>query len=228
MTMVKKPLHAACENGHADVAAALIAANAKMSSEVRERTPLYLACEDGHIEIVKKLIAANVDVEESVNNPNSGIDGDTPLLIACENGYTDVAAVLLEAGADVNNSDDDGYTPIYAALCATGGGAVSRIGLVQLLSSYGASRSFETGDGPQTAEAKAAERGHHDVLAWLVATRLWSTALHHLELLTPERALALLRGGANIHAAAEPGGPTPLSLARAAEAAGGARRRAAF
>ena len=33
---------------------------------------------------------------------------------------------------------------------------------------------------------------------------------------------ALLRAGADIHAAAEPGGPTPLSLSQAAAAAGGA------
>ena len=44
--------------------------------------------------------------------------------------------------------------------------------------------------------------------------------LHHLEFLTPERALALLRAGADIHAAAEPGGPTPLSLAQDLAAAG--------
>ena len=48
------------------------------------------------------------------------------------------------------------------------------------------------------------------------------TLLHHLEFLTAERALALLRGGADIHAAAAPGGPTPLSLARELAAAGGA------
>jgi len=36
----------------------------------------------------------------------------------------------------------------------------------------------------------------------------------------PERALALLRAGADIHAAYEPGGPTPLSLAQALAAAG--------
>ena len=66
----------------------------------------------------------------------------------------------------------------------------------------------------------ATAEGHHKLAAWLVRSRLWST-LHHLEFLTPERALAL-RAGADIHAAAEPGGPTPLSLAQAA--GGGGRR----
>ena len=44
---------------------------------------------------------------------------------------------------------------------------------------------------------------------------------HHLEFLTPERALALLRAGADL-LAFEPGGPTPLSRARELAAAGGA------
>ena len=68
----------------------------------------------------------------------------------------------------------------------------------------------------------ATDSGNHDIATWLVLSRLWSTALHHLEFLTPERALALLRGGADLHAAAEPGGPTPLSLAQDLKAAGGA------
>ena len=66
------------------------------------------------------------------------------------------------------------------------------------------------------------DRGRHELVGFLVRSRLWSTPLHHLEFLTPERALALLRAGADIHATAEPGGPTPLSLAQALAAVGGA------
>ena len=55
---------------------------------------------------------------------------------------------------------------------------------------------------------------HQELVDWLVRSRLWSTALHHLEFLTAERTRALLRAGDNIHAAAEPGGPTPLSIAQ--------------
>ena len=88
--------------------------------------------------------------------------------------------------------------------------------------------TFPWGAPLDTAEHIATANGHHDVAAWLAATRLWSTPLHHLEFLTPERALALLRAGADIHAAAEPGGPTPLSLAQALAAVGGAAGTAAF
>ena len=65
-----------------------------------------------------------------------------------------------------------------------------------------------------TAEQVAARFGHADVLAWLARTREWTTRLHHLEVLTEAQARAELRAGADVHAAARAGGPTPLSLAR--------------
>ena len=66
-----------------------------------------------------------------------------------------------------------------------------------------------------------------------VGARLRALGRSAAEALTPERALALLRAGdfndaerfappTDIHAAAEPGGPTPLSLAQAMAAAGAA------
>ena len=70
-------------------------------------------------------------------------------------------------------------------------------------------------------------RGHTDLSAWLVSTRLWSTPLHHLEVIDAARARALLRDGADIHARAEPDGPTPLSLAHALHAQGAAARGSA-
>ena len=134
--------------------------------------------------------------------------------MACFKGHTEIVAKLLAANATVDRTKNDGDTPMVYA-CEYG-----HLDIVQLLSSYGANRAFiNFGD---TAELVATDEGHHDLLAWLVRTRLWSTPLHHLELLTPERALALLRAGADIHAAAHPGGPTPLSLAQALAAAGGA------
>ena len=113
----------------------------------------------------------------------------------------------------MNQADKDGVTPMAVA-CHSG-----HLGIAQLLSSYCASRDFSHDPG-DTAEYIATARGHHELAAWLRATRLWSTALHHLETLTPERALALLRAGADPDAAAAPGGPTPISLARELAAAG--------
>jgi hypothetical protein len=60
------------------------------------------------------------------------------------------------------------------------------------------------------------------VLAWLTASREWSTPLHHLTVIDAERTRALLRAGADLHAAATASGPTPLSLARSMRTAGDA------
>ena len=102
------------------------------------------------------------------------------------------------------------------------------LGCVQLLSSHGASRTFPFGVPGDTAEDVATQDGHHELLAFLVRSRLWSTPLHHLEFITRERTRALLRDGADLDAAVAPGGPTPLSLARDLEAAARPVIRRAF
>ena len=173
-------------------------------------TALHIASQQGHAEVVTKLLAANAEVNQANN------DGTTPLFTACANGHTEVAAKLLAANATVDLVIND-HPPALVAACFFG-----HLGIVQLLTSYGASRTFDKPAPYDTAEHIATHHGHPNVVAFLVRSRLWSTPLHHLELLTPERALALLRAGADIHAAAEPGGPTPLSLAQALAAAGGA------
>ena len=68
----------------------------------------------------------------------------------------------------------------------------------------------------------ATSRGHTHLSAWLASSRLWNTPLHHLEVIDAARARALLRDGADIHARAEPDGPTPLSIAHALHAQGAA------
>ena len=69
---------------------------------------------------------------------------------------------------------------------------------------------FPKRDATWTGAAEKAEfQGYADLLEWLVQTRNW-TPLHHLEQLTPKRARALLRGGADLHA----GAPSPLARAR--------------
>ena len=206
--------------GHAEVVTTLLAANADVNLAQNDGiTPLLIASCDGHTEIVKKLLAANADV----NQPRNG--GRTPLYIASSMGHIEVVAELLAANASVNQASSAGVTPLSIA-CRCG-----KLGAVQLLSAYGASRTFD-GEAPwDTAEHIAAYNGSRKLAAWLRTTRLCSTPLHFLvstnylvgrELIMPKRALALLRAGADIHAAAEPGGPTPLSLAQALAAAGGA------
>ena len=168
-------------------------------------TPLILACMVGRRDEVAALIAGGDDVNQAND------DGDSPLYHACNYGHTEIASMLLAAGAAVNQADIDGYTALYGP-CFRG-----HLATVQLLSSYGAHRQVHP---DRTAEQVATNCGHHELLAWLVASRQWSTPLHHLSILDADRARALLRDGADLHAAAAPGGPTPLSLAQDMREAG--------
>ena len=201
------PLHIACHKGHIEEVTTLLAENADVNQAANDGiTPLYAACHNGHIEVVATLLAENADVNKADN------DGDTPLYAACGNGRAEVVATLLAENADVNQAANDGTTPLYVA-CENGD-----LGVVQLLSSYGASRIFTDTDDNlleapyDTAEHLAIEQGHHDTAAWLVTSRHWSL-LHHLEFITTERALELLRDGVGTDAAA-PGDPTPLDRAK--------------
>ena len=152
-------------------------------------TPLIAAVRLRRVADVAALLAIGVDPNEPM------MDGSrvTALLLACITGQTEIASKLLAAKASVNQADhNNGIMPMTFA-CHRGD-----FGLVQLLSSYGASRNFS--DAPyNTAENVATLGRHHDVAAWLAMSRFW-TPLHHLEVLTPERALALKEAGADIHA----------------------------
>ena len=173
------PLYAACHNGHIEVVATLLAENADVNKADNDGdTPLYAACGNGRAEVVATLLAENADVNQAAN------DGTTPLYAACGgNGRAEVVTALLAENADVNKADNEGNTPLYVA-CENGD-----LGVVQLLSSYGASRIFTDTDANlleapyDTAEHLAIEQGHHETAAWLVTSRHWSL-LHYLEFIT--------------------------------------------
>ncbi len=166
---------------------------------------LQYAALRGHTDVVRcYLVEDGVDVDSRDEE-----DGDTALLYAILHGHMRTAAVLLEAGANVNLADKHGHTPMSCA-CQYG-----LFGTAQLLSSYGASRTFDVAfyGTRQTAEQLATLHGHPKLAAWLRSSRDWSTPLHHISILSTARTLALLRAGASIHAEAKAGGPTPLTLA---------------
>ena len=224
----------ACRNGHADVARLLIEEGADVGQAMNDgATPLLMACLNGHDDVARLLIEKDADVGQAKN------DGASPLLIAGQNGHLDVARLLLENGAEVGQAKNDGVSPLFIASLnghldvarlllhegADVGQAVNdgaspliiashngHLPCVQLLSSYGAPRTSEAFE----AEEVATRRGHDDTVAWLILSRQWSTPLHHLAIIDAARARALIRVGADLHAAAAAGGPTPLSLARAA------------
>ena len=237
------PLYIAAQEGHVEVVSTLLAAGASVvQTIIGGSTPLLMASERGHVEVVKALLAGGVAVDQAAT------DSARPLLMASQVGHAEVVSVLLAAGAAADQANRIGGTSLMAAsqhghaevvsTLLAAGSAVDQanqtgarpmslachnghLPCVQLLSSYGAARTMQAPDGqPFTAEQCAA--GHAAVAAWLGDSRQWSTPLHHLRIIGRERARELLRGGADLHAAAAVGGPTPLSLAQALRAAGDA------
>jgi hypothetical protein len=174
---------------------------------------------------VRRLVEKGADIDQ--------VDeiGRTALLTASLIDHLEIATVLLEQGADVNKP----YKPVILSpsilampnawvtpMCVAINGG--QLATAQLLSSYGAARAFTIGTGTGTifitAEELANRLRHANLAAWLVTSCKWTTPLHHLTIIPAARAHALLRKGASILAAAAPGDPTPLSLARELHAKG--------
>ena len=135
--------------------------------------------------------------------------GGTPLYYACAYGHASIAARLLDAGADVDRVSVFGTPPLYIATRR------GHLECVRLCCAYNARRTFDIRRFEWPAEDVAAATGQAAVARWLERTRDWSTRLHHLELLTEAQARKELRTGADLHASALVGGPTPLKIARA-------------
>ena len=74
-------------------------------------TPLLLAARQGYAETASALLDAGADV-----NQVSAGDKTSPLLIATINGQFDLAKMLLDRGADPTLAEENGATPLYAAL----------------------------------------------------------------------------------------------------------------
>ena len=194
-----------CGNGRAEVVATLLTQNADVNQAAYDgTTPLYAACGNGRAES-STLLAQNADVNQAAN------DGTTPLYAACGgSGRAEVVTTLLAQNADVNQAANDGTTPLYVA-CETATSASSSPAPTAPVNFTDTDDNLL--EAPyDTAEHLAIEQGHHDTAAWLVTSRHWSL-LHHLEFITTERALELLRDGVSTDAAA-PGDLTPLDRAK--------------
>ena len=161
-------------------------------------TALSLAAALGHEDVVELLLA--VDIIDVNRGPLP------PLLGAAARGHTQIVAKLLAAGADVEQTGAGPATPLLAALVK------NHLLTVKLLSSYGADRTFRFMGRVRTAEQAADTSGNPLMCLFLRDSRDWS-ALAHLEVLTPERARALIAGGAAVDGAGA-GSPSPLQRAR--------------
>jgi len=131
--------------------------------------------------------------------------GAPPLCLACQRGQPAAVSMLLSRGADVDATRPDGATAIIAA---SHHGSQKHLECVKLCSAYGAAREVRRVDlhGGVTntlwhAEHAPLMNGQSEMRTWLEESRGW-TALHHVEVLTVEHTLALLRSGACVHAPA--------------------------
>ena len=109
--------------------------------------------------------------------------------------------MLCEAGANPTAVMKNDFTPLDFAA------EFNHVETAELLCAYGAGLR---GD----ASRQAARAGHTALANWLEASEEYTTPLHHLQAVDPERAYRLLREGADIHACAAPGRPSPYTLAK--------------
>lgn len=100
-------------------------------------TALLLAARNGQLDAVRALVEAGADI----NEPSAG-DKTNPIVLAVIDGHFEVAKYLLERGANPNLANDDGLTPLYAAIDAqwapVGGGPLpvtghDKVGYLELM-----------------------------------------------------------------------------------------------
>lgn len=204
------PLVVACAHGQTKIANALILAGASID-EGYYATPLMFASEQGHKDIIEILICSGAYVNMKRKN-----DKWTPLLLACNQGYTDIAELLIEAGAEIDYTDNYGNTAEWVTRVR------GHLDCLKLLSSYGAYRYpyienplyyySHTVDYPYQQQHNIKQK-QQSVYKWLKLSRKWCSPLHHLEIISTERTINLLRYGADINKSFY-GGHTPLILAQ--------------
>lgn len=127
---------------------------------------------------------------QNVCNDDAGID------LSCKEypGCMKCAHLLLERGANPNCKDHRSYTPIYY-LCTHG-----QLSMLKVFSSFGASREVNDGTWNDINEMSL-EYDNGELASWLYESENW-TPLHHVEVLSVERAEKLLNEGADINMAA--------------------------
>jgi ankyrin repeat protein len=74
-------------------------------------TALHYAARDGYADAARALLDAGLDV----NVPTAG-DRSSPMVVAVINGQYDLALAFLARGGNPNLANDDGVTPLFAAL----------------------------------------------------------------------------------------------------------------
>ncbi|CAE7267461.1 ANK1 [Symbiodinium microadriaticum] len=202
------PLHAASQNGLAEIAELLISRRADVDRlDRKRRSPLLVASRVGCTKIARLLLAAMADPDVA------SVVKDTPLFVAALHGHLEAVRCLLKAKAQTNVQNCDGTTPLSAA------SEHGHVHIVQELVCHGGDldRGDLVGASPLLL---AAASGHLEVVLALIEARACvDLADRHQEapLLVASRAgfYGIVRALINVNARHLPDatGATPLRTA---------------
>lgn len=113
------PIHAACENGHADVITVILECMPMemlrpvypvcQSNTDGQMLPVHLVCKHGHLEALECLLVRQTPMEW----PGAPIH---PIHLAAINGHALVIERLIQYGCAVDHLDREGNTPLHNAL----------------------------------------------------------------------------------------------------------------
>ena len=202
-------IHVAATCGCIEAMEVLIAASGQVDPlDIYGRSPLLMSCIAEQPASVALLLKSKADPDLRMTSLNPGA---TPLYAASFTGCLLCVKMLCEAGATVDAKTEDSKTPMLAC-CQEG-----HLELAMLLSSYGAERGCPakmSNLNGSLAEYYARANRHRELLKWLKASAHYSP-LHHVEVLSRKRAVALLRSGDCSPIA---GTPSAADLARTSSA----------
>ena len=116
----QSPLHVAARENDADTVPTLLARGANIeATDDRGMTPLHVAADADASRAAQTLLAGGANLGAMIEGDiNGGLPmlGRTPLHIAATKGNLAVLTVLINAHADPTTQDEEGDTPLHAAV----------------------------------------------------------------------------------------------------------------
>ena len=150
---LRRPLHTAAANGHAELVSYLLEHGADLEGVVLNGdSPLAMAVTSGHADVVRLLLDHGAKV-------NAGFY----LHRACDCEHTHIARLLLDHGADVNRRGRGGLTPLMIATLT------NNLELVQLLVSHPETDLTLADDDGNSPLCVASDRGYVQIIRTLLA-----------------------------------------------------------